>query len=111
MYQTAILLARLLWVSDGRGMPRFLEPSLEVSPLQNVCLYTEAFGVKENPLGAFQPLETAKLARALQASQLFADQTALQPQRIESLDSHLRRLLPINCPRNGIDHRVYRALF
>lgn len=70
-YQRVILLARLLWVSDGRGMPRFLEPSLELSPLQNVCLYIEAFGVKENPLEAFQPLETAKLVRALQASQLF----------------------------------------
>lgn len=68
MDQTGILLATLLGISDGSGMPRFLEPSLEFSPMQKVWLYTEAFGIKRNPLGAFQPLETAKLARALQVS-------------------------------------------
>ena len=60
----------LLWLSSGEAKPRHLKSSLGFTSLQNVSIYMEAFGIKEDPLEAFQPLNEEKLARALGLSPL-----------------------------------------
>lgn len=99
-YQMQMLLSRLHWLSDGGNTPLFLQPSPDFTPLQNVCLYIKAFGINEKPLGAFQPLDTVKLARAFQAVWPFVDHTTISSQ-IQMWDRYLRYHLPIDCPQNN----------
>ncbi len=106
IYQMRALLSGLLWVSAGTGMPQSMEPCRRFSPLQNICLYLEAFGVPGDPLGALQPFDETRLAQALLKSQLFGNKIAIQPQVIESWDNDLRTKLPINCVRNDMVSRV-----
>ena len=87
-------------------MPQSMKPFRKFSPLQNICLYLEAFGVPGDPLGALQPLDEARIAQALLESQFFGDKIAIQPQVVESWDSYLRTILPIDCVRNGMVSRV-----
>jgi len=98
--QTIALLYTLLLVS--RGMPQSLKPSQDFLPLQNLHLYFEAFRVEERPLGAFQPLEHAWLASALQESRLYSHDISIRPQMMESWDRYLRQALLINCDRSEL---------
>lgn len=113
-YQMETLLSMLLWVSCGKDIPQFLKPSPEFTPLQNVGIYMEAFGVQEKPVEAFQPLNIAKLARSLKQSRLFAESENINIQDIESWNNNMQYSLPINCPRNNLvsvgTYRVYISL-
>ena len=59
------LITRLFWLSAGGSMPQCLAPAPDFTPLQNICLYMQAFRINENPLEAFQPFDGAKLFRSL----------------------------------------------
>ncbi len=98
-YQTIALLYVLLCVSGGFSLPRSLEPSRDFLPLQNLCLYFEAFRVEERPLRALRPLDEKSLAEALQQTRLFSHDITIQPRMMESWDNYMRKVLPIDCPR------------
>ena len=68
--QMETLLSILLWLSSGEAKPHHLKSSPGFTSLQNVSIYMEAFGIKEDPLEAFQPLDERKLTRALGLSTL-----------------------------------------
>ena len=64
------LLPRLLWVSAETGMPQSMKPCRRFSSLQKICLYLEEFGVPGDLLGALQPIDEARLAKALLTNQV-----------------------------------------
>lgn len=99
IYQMRALLSGLLWASAGTAMPQSMKPCRKFSPLQNICLYLEAFRVPDDSLGALQPLNEVRLA-------LIGDKLAIQPQVVESWDSYLRTILPIDCVRNDMASRL-----
>ena len=99
LWQTvALLYALLSFPSIGREPPHHI-PNLsqDFLPLQNLCLYFEAFTIEEHPLGAFRPLDEAGFASALRMSGVFPGDT--EPHNMKHLDCWLRECLPINCPR------------
>lgn len=98
--QMETLLSMLLWLSSGTDKPQYLNSSPGFTSLQNVSIYMEAFGVKEDPLEAFQPLDTGKLARSLELSPLFPKSENMGIQKIESWDAHMQHYLPIKRPRS-----------
>ena len=98
--QMDILLVRLFYLSARRSLPAYIKLSPNFTPIQNVCLYMEVFGLDQNPLGAFQPLDTAKLVRALQPFSPSIDEMTICFQ-VQAWDNHIQRLLPINCPRSN----------
>lgn len=94
------LIARLLWLSAGGSMPHCLEPAPDFTPLQNICLYMQAFGINENPLEAFQPFDSAKLVRSLRRFWPHTDQAKFYLE-IQTWDTYLQSSLPISCPRSN----------
>lgn len=97
--QMETLLLMLLWAPSGTDKPQYLNSSPEFTSLQNVSLYMESFGVKEDPLEAFQPLDAGKLARSLELSSLFPESENMSIQKIELWDAYMQHYLPIKRPR------------
>lgn len=97
--QTQALLHTLISVSTPNAVSAF-EPDPSFTPVQNICLYMLAFGLRERPLEALQPLPTAKLCDFLNKVGVFTNEVVVRPGSIEAWDSRLRAILPINCPRN-----------
>lgn len=104
-FQTEALLYRLLSISIGEDPTTAttkverLAPMPSFTPLQNVCLYCAAFGVLATPLGAFQPIDIAKVEIGIQHFGLVTTGTA-RADEIASWDYFLRNYLPIDCLRN-----------
>ena len=93
--QTAALLDILLQIStkDFRPSGSLDVVSSDFTPLQNICLYLQAFGLDYLPLDALRPLDVAKLGTALHKLEIHHQEAT------EDWDSRLRKVLPIACPR------------
>lgn len=98
-YQTEALLDRLLWLPtrDNLFAVEHLEPFPGFTPLQNVCLYCQAFGILVKPLGAFQPLDTAKIESGLKGLR-FLKFRAPSAENLILWNDFLQQYLPIDCP-------------
>ena len=92
-------------LAAGTSLPRGFEASPDFLPLQNMCLYFEAFRIEARPLGALQPLNEKSLVETFRKSRLFPFDTMIQPQMMESWDSYLRKNLPIDCLRDEVVSR------
>ena len=63
--QMEALLYALLRASSVGYIPHCLESSSDFTPLQNVGIYMKAFGLEENPLEAFRPLDITSIVKSL----------------------------------------------
>ena len=96
--QTEFLLDKLLSLSTPTNFQH--EPSSYFSPLQNVCLFSRAFGIERGPLAAFWPRDTTGLCHIMEESGVFLGSMTPRSRDIALWDDHSRKLLPIDCKRD-----------